>query len=106
MANLALGLAEAKEMYPDRAAVRLDGLVLTYEELDERSARVMGLLAARGVAPGDRVGLMLPNVPQFPCSTTGCCAPELAEAQCVVASRIQLLPERSLLYLDVDVLAV
>jgi long-chain acyl-CoA synthetase len=66
MANLALGLAEAKEMYPDRAAVRLDGLVLTYEELDERSARVAGLLAARGVAPGDRVGLMLPNVPQFP----------------------------------------
>ncbi len=84
MANLALGLAEAKEMYPDRAAVRLDGLVLTYEELDERSARVAGLLAARGVAPGDRVGLILPNVPQFPvlyygvlraCSTTGCCAP-------------------------------
>jgi long-chain acyl-CoA synthetase len=66
MANLALGLAEAKEMYPDRAAVRLDGLVLTYEELDERSARVAGLLAARGVVPGDRVGLMLPNVPQFP----------------------------------------
>jgi long-chain acyl-CoA synthetase len=66
MANLALGLAEAKEMYPDREAVRLDGLVLTYEELDERSARVAGLLAARGVAPGDRVGLMLPNVPQFP----------------------------------------
>jgi hypothetical protein len=27
MANLALGLAEAKEMCPDRAAVRLDGLV-------------------------------------------------------------------------------
>jgi len=66
MTNLALGLAEAKEMYPDRAAVRLDDLVLTYDELDERSARVAGLLAARGVAPGDRVGLMLPNVPQFP----------------------------------------
>jgi long-chain acyl-CoA synthetase len=66
MANLALGLAEAKEMYPDRAAVRLDDVVLTFEELDERSARVAGLFAARGVEPGDRVGLMLPNVPQFP----------------------------------------
>jgi long-chain acyl-CoA synthetase len=66
MTNLALGLAEANDMYPDRAAVRLDGLVLTYEELDERSARVAGLLAARGVEPGDRVGLMLANVPQFP----------------------------------------
>ena len=66
MANLALNLVEAKEMYPDRVAVRLDELALTYSELDERSARVAGLLAARGVAPGDRVGLMLPNVPEFP----------------------------------------
>ncbi|HZC98823.1 MAG TPA: alpha/beta fold hydrolase [Actinomycetes bacterium] len=66
MTNLALGLAEAKDMYPDRAALRLDDLVLTYEELDERSARVAGLLAALGVGPGDRVGLMLPNVAQFP----------------------------------------
>jgi long-chain acyl-CoA synthetase len=66
MTNLALGLVEAKDMYPDRAAVRLDGLVLTYEELDERSARVAGLLAARGVGSGDRVGLMLPNVAEFP----------------------------------------
>jgi long-chain acyl-CoA synthetase len=66
MTNLALNLAEATDMYPDRAAVRLDELVLTYEELDERSARVAGLLAARGVTPGDRVGLMLPNLPQFP----------------------------------------
>jgi acyl-CoA synthetase (AMP-forming)/AMP-acid ligase II len=66
MANLALNLVETKDMYPERAAVRLDELVLTYEELDERSARVAGLLAAQGVERGDRVALMLPNVPQFP----------------------------------------
>ncbi|HJW35222.1 MAG TPA: AMP-binding protein, partial [Actinomycetes bacterium] len=66
MANLALNLVEAKDMYPDRVAVRLDELALTYAEFDERSARVAGLLAARGVAPGDRVGLMLPNIPEFP----------------------------------------
>jgi long-chain acyl-CoA synthetase len=66
MANLALNLVEAKDMYPDRAAVRLDGIVLTYGELDERSARVAGLLAARGVEPGDRIGLMLPNILEFP----------------------------------------
>jgi long-chain acyl-CoA synthetase len=66
MANLALNLVEAKDMYPDRVAVRLDELALTYSELDERSARVAGLLAARGVAPGDRVGLMLPNILEFP----------------------------------------
>jgi len=66
MTNLAMTLTEATDMYPDRPAIRLDELVLTYRELDERSARVAGLLAARGVEPGDRVGLMLPNVPQFP----------------------------------------
>jgi long-chain acyl-CoA synthetase len=66
MANLALNLLEATQMYPDRAAVRLDGQVMTYLQLDERSARVAGLLAARGVEPGDRVGLMLPNVAEFP----------------------------------------
>ncbi|HEX6676136.1 MAG TPA: long-chain fatty acid--CoA ligase [Actinomycetes bacterium] len=66
MANLASNLVEAAGMYPDRAAVRLDDLVLTYRELDERSARVAGLLAARGVEPGDRVGVMLPNVAEFP----------------------------------------
>jgi long-chain acyl-CoA synthetase len=65
MASLAHNLVEAKNMYPTRPAVRLDDLVLTYEALDERSARVAGLLAARGVEPGDRVGLMLPNLPQF-----------------------------------------
>jgi long-chain acyl-CoA synthetase len=65
MASLAHNLVEAKNMYPTRPALRLDDLVLTYEALDERSARVAGLLAARGVEPGDRVGLMLPNLPQF-----------------------------------------
>ena len=66
MANLALNLVEAAQMYPDRAAVRLDGLILAYPDLDERSARVAGLLGERGVGPGDRVGLVLPNVAEFP----------------------------------------
>jgi long-chain acyl-CoA synthetase len=65
MSNLASNLIEAREMYPDRAAVRLDGAVVTYAELDEASARVASLLGGLGVEPGDRVGLMLPNMPQF-----------------------------------------
>src|SRR4029453_2544326 len=55
-----------KGRHPGPPATRLGGLVLTYEELDEGAARVAGLLAARGVEPGDRVGLMLPNVAEFP----------------------------------------
>ena len=40
--------------------------MLSYRALDDASARVAGLLASRGVGPGDRVGIMLPNVPLFP----------------------------------------
>jgi long-chain acyl-CoA synthetase len=66
MTNLALDLREAAQMYPGRPAVRLDDTVLSYARLDELSARVAGWLRERGVQPGDPVGIMLPNVPQFP----------------------------------------
>ena len=66
MTNLALDLREAAQMYPDRPAVRLDDTVLSYAQLDDLSARAAGWLRARGLRPGDPVGIMLPNVPQFP----------------------------------------
>jgi long-chain acyl-CoA synthetase len=59
MTNLALNLIEAAGMYPDKPAIRLDDEVLTYTALEEASARAVRLLRARGVAPGDRVGIML-----------------------------------------------
>ena len=65
MTNLALDLREAAQMYPDRPAVRLDDTTLTYAELDQASARLARLLGLEGFEPGDRVGLMLPNVPEF-----------------------------------------
>ena len=65
MTNLVLNLIEAARMYTDKPAIRLDDDVLTYAALDEASARLAQLLRARGVAPGDRVGIMLPNVPEF-----------------------------------------
>ena len=66
MTNLALDLREAAQMYPDRPAVRLDDTTLSYTRLDDLSARAAGWLRARGLRPGDPVGIMLPNVPQFP----------------------------------------
>ncbi|WP_316528592.1 long-chain-fatty-acid--CoA ligase [Kitasatospora brasiliensis] len=50
---------------PQRPAVRLDEEVLTFAELDALSARAAHWLAALGVAPGDRVAVLLPNVPDF-----------------------------------------
>ncbi len=64
--NLARILDEAARMYPERPAVRLDELVISYQQLDDLSARAADWLRERGVAPGDRVGIMLPNVAQFP----------------------------------------
>jgi len=66
MTNLALDLREAAQMYPERPAVRHDDSVLTYAMLDDLSARAACWLRSRGVRPGDPVGIMAPNVPQFP----------------------------------------
>ncbi|WP_330246686.1 MULTISPECIES: long-chain fatty acid--CoA ligase [unclassified Streptomyces] len=65
MTNLAHNLAASVTHDGDAPAILLGDTLLTYAELDEASARVAGLLRDRGVQPGDRVGCMLPNVPQF-----------------------------------------
>ncbi len=64
--NLATLLTDSAQRDPDHVAIKLDDVELTYAQLDEASARVAGLLAERGVGRGDRVGVMLPNVPYFP----------------------------------------
>jgi long-chain acyl-CoA synthetase len=65
MTNLATNLKDAAGQYPGRTAVRLDDAVIAYAELDDLTARVAGRLRQRGVEAGDRIGLMLPNVPAF-----------------------------------------
>jgi long-chain acyl-CoA synthetase len=64
--NLATNLKDAAGQFANRAAVRLDETVLTYAQLDDLSSRVAGWLNEHGVAAGDRVGIMLPNVSAFP----------------------------------------
>jgi long-chain acyl-CoA synthetase len=64
--NLAENLSRSAAADPDAPAVKLDDAVVSYAALVEATARVAGLLAARGVGEGDRVGIMLPNVPYFP----------------------------------------
>jgi acyl-CoA synthetase (AMP-forming)/AMP-acid ligase II len=63
--NIADNLAHSAAAHPDRDAIRLDDTVLSYALLDGATQHVAGLLAERGVRPGDRVGSMLPNVPHF-----------------------------------------
>ena len=70
-ANLALNLVDAAAENPDRVALKLDDVELTYAELDGATAKVAKLLRDRGLKPGDRVGIMLPNVPHFPIAYYG-----------------------------------
>jgi long-chain acyl-CoA synthetase len=65
MPNLADPLTRSAAAHPDRTAIKLDDRELSYAGLEQASALVAGLLAAKGVEPGDRVGIMLPNVPYF-----------------------------------------
>ncbi|HET7691284.1 MAG TPA: long-chain fatty acid--CoA ligase [Nocardioidaceae bacterium] len=63
--NLATVLTDSADRVPERPALRLGESTMTYAELDRLSSQVAGLLTARGVVPGDRVALMLPNVLEF-----------------------------------------
>lgn len=53
---------------PDHAALVVadTGEILTYRELDERSNRFAHLLRSLGLKPGDRIGVIMRNSPEFP----------------------------------------
>src|SRR5262252_8320497 len=58
-------LAEFARTQPDRPVMLFKGAHTTYAELDRLSDACAAAFAALGVARGDRVGLLLPNCPQF-----------------------------------------
>jgi long-chain acyl-CoA synthetase len=58
-------LSATAERAADKTALRLGDATLTFAQLDDASARFAGLLQSRGIEPGDRVGVMLPNIPHF-----------------------------------------
>jgi long-chain acyl-CoA synthetase len=93
MASLTSVLRQAAADHADRPAVRMDAEVLTYADLWDAAARVAGLLATLGVEPGDRVGIMLPNVPAFPIAYYGTLA-----AGGVVVPMNPLLKSREVAY--------
>jgi long-chain acyl-CoA synthetase len=63
--NLATILTDCAQRHGDRTALKLDDVEVSYAQLDDASARVAALLADKGARPGDRIGIMLPNVPYF-----------------------------------------
>ena len=63
--NLATLLQDSAEKFPERIGIRLDDIALNYAAMNQLSQRVAGLLRAKGIEQGDRVCVMLPNVPHF-----------------------------------------
>jgi long-chain acyl-CoA synthetase len=58
-------LDNAARRYPQRIAVRYFNEAISYEQLFERARRAAGVFQAHGVKPGDRVALLLPNIPEY-----------------------------------------
>jgi long-chain acyl-CoA synthetase len=52
--------------FPDKAALTFYGTEMTFWELREQVLRMANALGRLGVRKGDRVGLHLPNCPQYP----------------------------------------
>lgn len=63
--NIAQHLEGAARWHPDRPALRFGDRSWTYRELEAQAAALAGGLVRLGLAPGERVGLHLPNWPEF-----------------------------------------
>ncbi len=69
--SVATILAESAHRHPDKTAVIQagrsgPGATATYGELWRDAKRIAGALLALGVGRGDRVAILIPNVPDFP----------------------------------------
>lgn len=66
MTNLAHNLQATAGSHPHRVALRQGDVLFTYAQLNGEVARAAAWLADKGVRPGDRVAIMIPNVYAFP----------------------------------------
>ena len=66
MTNLATNLVTTAEQHPDNTMIAMGGKHLSYAVMHQLAAKLAGDLKASGIEPGDRVALILPNVPAFP----------------------------------------
>jgi long-chain acyl-CoA synthetase len=58
-------LEEAATKYPDRASTIFKGAVISYKEMNTQTDAMAAALVEMGVKKGDRVGIFMPNLPQF-----------------------------------------
>ena len=59
-------LDESFKKYAGRMAYKFMGKAISFAQVDEASRALAAYLQAQGLEKGDRVALMMPNVPQYP----------------------------------------
>ncbi len=113
--NLGSILQASAEARPEHPAIKLGEQAIAYRELDRAARGVAAALRARGLAAGDRVALLVPNVPEFTIAYFGilyagctivplnvlCAAPEVSyflqdsEARLLIAHPLFEAPARA-----------
>ncbi|MBI3464604.1 MAG: long-chain fatty acid--CoA ligase [Planctomycetes bacterium] len=63
--NLAKIVETGQRVFPDQVALIHPGGRLTYHKLADNVCRLAAALSAQGIKRGDKVGLMIPNRPEF-----------------------------------------
>lgn len=63
--SVAAILAESAVRHANRPAVHFAGTTTTYRDLWDETRAYAGALRDRGIGPGDRVAMLIPNVPDF-----------------------------------------
>jgi long-chain acyl-CoA synthetase len=66
MLNISTFLEDSARCHPERHAVVLNDVRLSYADVDRFANQVADLLVSRGIQRGDRVALSCPNLPYFP----------------------------------------
>ena len=64
-------MEESFSRHRDRPAFKFMGMTLSFGQVDTLSRAFAVWLQEQGLVPGDRVAVMLPNVPQYPVAVAG-----------------------------------
>ncbi len=71
-ASLVALLDDTFKKFPNKKAFTCMGKALTYAQVDKYSAQFGAYLHSRGLEPGDKIALMMPNLLQYPVALFGC----------------------------------
>jgi long-chain acyl-CoA synthetase len=95
--NLNAFISEAMQKFADKDAFYCMGKRLTYKEVDKMSTNLAAYLQSRGLKPGDRMAIMMPNSLQYPIALFGC-----LRAGLVVVNTNPLYTSREMLHQFTD----